>query len=98
MKRTTDHTLQDTKEFKALAKAIGESEARELVSRDEDALKALIAAHTVSMDQATAETKSAPAYVSAVEIKKDFDKALREQIKPLKLAVKMAAKTLNSRK
>lgn len=90
--------LVESKEFRSFAKEVGEKQAKELLEKSDDDLKSVISAHTVSMAQAEAETKSADAYIKAAEVKKDFEKALRERNKPLQKAVKLAAKVLYDRK
>ena len=90
--------LVDSKEFNAFAKAASEKEAKNMLEMDDKGLESIITAHTVSIQKAKEETVSAPAYVSAVAVKKDFDKALRERNKPLNLAVQLAAKVLSDRR
>src|ERR1700676_2995295 len=94
----TDLSLMDTKEFKAYAKQVGDKLAKELLGKADDELKAVISSHTVSIEHATQLTKKTDAYQKAVEIKKDFEGALAEQTKPLKLALRLSAKVLNNRK
>lgn len=93
-----DLSLMDTKEYKAFAKIVGDKQAKELLEKSDDDLKAVISSHTVSIAQAADDTKKASAYAAAVAVTKDFNAALREKNKPLLAAVKLAAKTLCSRK
>jgi hypothetical protein len=95
---TVDLELMETKEYKAFAKANGDQLAKELLGKSDEDLKAVISSHTVSMAQATAETKAAPAYQKAEEAMKDFKSALKAKNDPLQKAVKLAAKVLVSRK
>jgi len=93
-----DLALLDSKEYRAYAKEVGDKLAKELLEKETDDLRSLIASHTVSIEHATQETRSADAYQKALEVKKDFDGALKNRINPLKVAVKLSAKILNNRK
>lgn len=92
-----DVSLMDSKAYKAFVKLVGDKQAQEMIEKSDEELKEVISAHTVAMEQASNETKAVPAYQSAVAVKKDFENALKEQQKPLKLATKLASVVLCAR-
>lgn len=90
--------LEDTKEYKAALKVLGDKNLREFLARTDEELKELIVANTLHMQEATIKTKTSSKYVEASETKSVFDKALREDIKPNKIANALASLVIRSRK
>lgn len=90
--------LVETSEYKKAKKLMGEENLREFVRQSDSELSDVITKNSVHIQEATAKTKSTPAYVKAVEVKKDFDKALAEDVKPYKAAIELATLILRMKK
>ena len=92
-----DLELMETKEFKALAKAIGEKNAKEFIQKDTTELKENISLNTLHVNKVQAAKKANEKYQEHCEAKKLFDSAATEECKPHELQIRMASVTIRSR-
>lgn len=96
-KKSLDVGVLDSPLFEKYADLVGHAQAKELIQRGDDALKDLIALNTMEILKSTQETKANPAYVAASGTKSEFDKGLREVVKPRKMAIELAHAVLRGR-
>lgn len=89
--------VSESKEYKKFAKLSSESEAREFGNKTNEELNELIAKNTMHKAHVTQQTKANPQYQSACNVKKDFDDALRDKLKPTNAALDLAVVVLKSR-
>jgi len=92
-----DLDLTETKEYKRALKHMGEENLRDFLKKSEKELGDVIVGNSVHIQEATNKTKTTAAYVSAVETKKLFDKALSDDLKPYKAANDLAALLLRTK-
>ena len=94
----SDFDVTETKAYKKAEKLMGDKNLREFISKSDGDLKELISGNAVHIQEASAKVRENTHYAKACEVKKDFDKALNDDLKPYKVANELAATLLRSRK
>lgn len=89
--------INESKEFRALVKEIGDQGGKDFMARSNDELKALISSGHLELDEIKAKVEANEAYKEAKEVVKDFQNSKRDKIKPVKLRMGAAAAILRIR-
>ena len=96
--RLNDEDFEETKAYKKAVKVVGLPLVKEILAKDELALKELIALNSVVVEKTRGDMEENSAFQEAAETQKAFKKAFKEAATPYSATIKLAVLELKRRK